>query len=85
MAPQTGISRTEPVAPPGEAFSTLGVRVGQEPGRRDGSRARLFCGPAPGGQPLPWAASSPEAVLDRIRAWLEGLQQEAVPPGEAAR
>jgi hypothetical protein len=79
MTTQTETTKTEAPAAAGEAFSTMVVRIWQEPDHEDGFRARLFF-TAPGGQPLVGATSSPEGVLDLARAWLLGLQACGVPP-----
>jgi len=65
-------------------FSTLVVRVWQEPDHARGFRARIFLDPVSGGEPLVGAAASPEAVLEWTRQWLQGLAREDVPPQQAA-
>ncbi|MCG2621020.1 hypothetical protein LVY72_03720 [Arthrobacter sp. I2-34] len=69
---------------PQASFSTLVVRVWQEQDHAQGFRARLYLGPATGGEPLVGAASSPDGVLEWASRWLQGLVQEDVPPQRAA-
>lgn len=83
MTTQTETTKTEAPAAQEEAFSTMVVRIWQEPDHEEGFRARLFF-TAPGGQPLVGAASSPEAVLDLACAWLLALEAGGVPPWQAA-